>query len=136
MAHKISNQVMMKMYHCFFSMIRASLYVYHYSSVIDSSQRYIVSTGHRYSWYQQRKYSEDANGATCHHWGCSIDKSEREQENFLPVVGGYFLIIFLSATTGIPEGVVTLKESPPSLRIFNGTALYVWVCLCEAICWL
>ena len=65
MAHKISNQVMMKMYHCLFSMIRASLYVYHFSSVIDfSPERYIVSTGHRYSWYQQRKYSEDANGKT------------------------------------------------------------------------
>ena len=24
-----------------------------------SSEKYIVSTGHRYSWYQQRRYSED-----------------------------------------------------------------------------
>ena len=53
-----------------------------------------------------------------------------------PEPGGYFLIIFLSATTGILEGVVTLKESPPSLRIFNGTALHLWVSLCQAICWL
>ena len=63
--------------------------------------------------------------ATCHDRGCSVDNSEREQENIFPVVGGYFLIIFLSATTGCPEGVVTLKESPSSLRIFNGTALYI-----------
>ena len=65
MTHKISNQIMIKMCHCLFSMIRASLFVYHVSYVIDlSSERYIVSTGHRYSWYQQRRYSEDTNGET------------------------------------------------------------------------
>ena len=42
-----------------------SLYIYHFSSVIDfSSEKHIGSTGHRYSWYQQRRYSEDANGKT------------------------------------------------------------------------
>ena len=34
----------------------ASLHIYHFSTVIDfSSKRYIVSTGHRYSWCQQRR---------------------------------------------------------------------------------
>ena len=43
----------------------ASLYIYHFSSVIDFlSEKYIGSTGHRYSWYQDRRYSEDANGET------------------------------------------------------------------------
>ena len=27
-----------------------------------SSEKYIGSTEHRYSWYQQRKYSEDVSG--------------------------------------------------------------------------
>ena len=36
----------------------ATLYIYDFSSVIDF---YIVSPGHRYSWYQQRRYSEDAD---------------------------------------------------------------------------
>ena len=34
----------------------ALLYIYDFSSVIDfSSEKYIVSTGHRYSWCQQRR---------------------------------------------------------------------------------
>ena len=37
MAHKISNQIMMELYQCLFSMIRVSLYVYHFLSVIDFS---------------------------------------------------------------------------------------------------
>ena len=33
----------------------ASLYIYHFSTVIDfSSEKYSGSTGHRNSWYQQR----------------------------------------------------------------------------------
>ena len=43
----------------------SSLCIYHFSCAIDfSSEKYIVSTGHRYSWYQQRRYSEDADGET------------------------------------------------------------------------
>ena len=37
----------------------ASLYIYHFSTVIDfSSEKYIGSTGHRNSWYQWRKVPE------------------------------------------------------------------------------
>ena len=44
----------------------ASLYIYHFSTVIDfSSEKYSGSTGHRNSWYQQREiYSEDSDGET------------------------------------------------------------------------
>ena len=36
-----------------------------YLSVVDfSSEKYIGPTGHRYSCYQQRRYSEDADGET------------------------------------------------------------------------
>ena len=48
----------------------ASLYIYHFLSVIDfSDEKYIVSTGQRYSWYQHRRYSEDADveTQTCNH---------------------------------------------------------------------
>ena len=35
----------------------ASLYVHHFSTVIDfSSKKYSGSTGHRNSWYQQRNF--------------------------------------------------------------------------------
>ena len=41
---------------------------FYFSLVIDfSSEKYIVSTGHRYSWYQQRRYSEDTVGETPAH---------------------------------------------------------------------
>ena len=41
----------------------ASLNMYHFLSVIDFSyEKYIVSTGHSYSWYQKRRYSGDADG--------------------------------------------------------------------------
>ena len=36
----------------------ALLYVYQFSSVIDFSEKYIVSTGHRHSWCQQRRNDE------------------------------------------------------------------------------
>ena len=43
----------------------ALLYIYHFSSVIDfSSEKYIGSTGNSYSYYQQRRYSEVADGET------------------------------------------------------------------------
>ena len=43
----------------------ASLYIYHFSTVIDfSSEPYNGSTGHKKSWCQQRIYSEDADGET------------------------------------------------------------------------
>ena len=43
----------------------ASLFTYHFSTVVDfSSEKYSGSTEHRYSWYQQRRYSEDANEET------------------------------------------------------------------------
>ena len=42
----------------------ASLYIYDFSPVIEfSSEKYIGSTGHGYSWYQQRRYIEDAFSA-------------------------------------------------------------------------
>ena len=35
----------------------ASLYIYHFSTVVDfSSEKYSGSTGHRNSWYQQRNF--------------------------------------------------------------------------------
>ena len=41
----------------------ASLYIYHFSTVIDfSSEKYSGSTGHRNCWYQQRNLNEDAGG--------------------------------------------------------------------------
>ena len=84
-------------------MIRASFYIYHFSSVIDfSSERYIVSNGHRYSWYQQRRYSKDAKRELATRSG---------NRNFFPVVGRYFLIIFLSTITRNLEGEETLKKS-------------------------
>ena len=48
----------------------ASLYIYHFSTVVDcSSEKYSGSTGHRNSWYQQRNfYSENADlllGMSC-----------------------------------------------------------------------
>ena len=44
---------------------KALLYIYHFSSVVDFLfEKYIVSAKHRYSWYQQRGYSEDTNGET------------------------------------------------------------------------
>ena len=36
----------------------------YYSSVVDFSEKYIVSTEHKNSWYQQTRYSEDAEGKT------------------------------------------------------------------------
>ena len=37
--------------------------LYQSSPVVDiSSKKYIVSTGHRYSWYHQRRCNEDADG--------------------------------------------------------------------------
>ena len=86
-------------------MIRASFCIYHFSSVIDfSSERYIVSTGHRYSWYQQRKYSKDTKR--------KLELTTRSRNRkFFPIVGRYFLIIFLSPITRILEGEETLKKS-------------------------
>ena len=49
----------------FIQMVYCIIMYYHFLSVIAfSTKRYTVSTGHRYSWYQQRKYSEDASGET------------------------------------------------------------------------
>ena len=69
-----------------------------------SSERYIVSTGHKYSWYQERRYSKDAKRE-------ARTRNSQWEQNFFPVVGGYFLIIFLSAITRILEGEETLKKS-------------------------
>ena len=92
------------MYHCLFNMIRASFYFYHFSSVIDFSfERYIISTGHSYSWYQQRRYSKDAKR--------EVRTRNSENRKLFLVIGRYFLIIFLSAITRILEGEETLKKS-------------------------
>ena len=86
-------------------MIRASFYIYHFSSVIDfSSKRYTVSTGHRYFWYQQRRYSKDAKRE-------ARTRNSQWEQNFFPVVRRYLLIIFLSAITRILEGEETLRKS-------------------------
>ena len=68
----------------------------------------------------------------------------RGNKKFFPVVEGYFLIIFLSATTGIPEGVVTLKKvHPPSGYFMEQPYKYRSVCAkqladynfpCEVVC--
>ena len=43
----------------------ALLYIDHCSTVVDfSSEKYSGSAGHRNSWYQQRTFSQDANGET------------------------------------------------------------------------
>ena len=44
-------------YNIFVSHLFGCLYIYHFSYVLDfSSEKYIGSTEHRYSWYQQRTY--------------------------------------------------------------------------------
>ena len=84
-------------------MIRALFYIYRFSFVIDfSSKRYIVSTGHRYSWY--RKDTAKMPRRKLELASCSGNRK------FFPVVGRYFLIIFLSAITLILEGEETLKK--------------------------
>ena len=46
----------------------APLYIYHFATVVDFSfEKYSGSTGHRYSWCQQRTYSGDADGETRTH---------------------------------------------------------------------
>ena len=69
-----------------------------------SSERYIVSTGHRYFWYQERRYSKNATRE-------ARTRNSQWKQNFFPVMGRYFLIIFLSAITQILEGEETLKKS-------------------------
>ena len=57
------------------------LYIYCFSTVVDfSSEKYSGSTGHRNSWYQQRNYSEDAEG-------CKFE-SHHQQINFWLLVRG------------------------------------------------
>ena len=53
----------------------ASLYIYHFSTVIDfSSEKYSGSTGHRNSWYQQRNLQ----------WGCRRWDSNSEPLDYKP----------------------------------------------------
>ena len=93
------------MYHCLFNMIRALFYIYFFSPVIDfSSERYIVSTGHRYSWYSREDTAKSPRR--------KLNLATRSgNSKFFPVVGRYFLIICLSAITRILEGEETLKKS-------------------------
>ena len=53
----------------------ASLYIYHFSTVIDfSSEKYSGSTGHRNSWYQQRNLQ----------WGCQWWVSNSQPLDYKP----------------------------------------------------
>ena len=126
------------MYHCLFNMIRASCYIYCFSSVIDfSSERYIVSTGHRYSWYQQRRYSKDAKREA------RIRNSQWEQK-FFSSGWKVFLNHFLkccysnSGGWGDPE-----KVHPPSGQLLEKPYKYESFCAkhfagcsfpCEVVC--
>ena len=48
-----------------FSLCIASLFIYHFSTVVDfSSEEYSGSTGHKNSWYSREIYSDDADGET------------------------------------------------------------------------
>ena len=61
-----------------------SVSIYHFPSVIDLFfENYIGSTGHRYSWCQRRRYSEDADGEirTC-------NPSVRERSLSMAHIGG------------------------------------------------
>ena len=86
-------------------MIRASFYIYRLSSVIDdfSSERYILL--------------DTGTPGTSREDTAKIPRGKLElttgsgNRNFFPVVGRYFLIIFLSAITRFLEGEETLKKS-------------------------
>ena len=46
-------------------LIPFSIQIYDFSCEVDfSSEKYIISTGHMYSWSQQRRYSEDVDRET------------------------------------------------------------------------
>ena len=94
------------MYHCLFNMIRASFYIYRFSSVIEfSSESYIVSTGHKYTPGTSREDTAKIPRG-------KLELATRSgNRKFFPVVGRYFLIIFLSAITRILEDEETLKKS-------------------------
>ena len=79
----------MRLQMTFYLLVRASFYIYHFSSVIDFlSERYIVSTGHRYSWYQERKYSKDAKRDT-------LTRNLQSEQKFFSSGWKIFLIYFL-----------------------------------------
>ena len=61
--------------HHFETILILSLYIYHFSTVIDfSSEKYSGSTGHRNSWYQQRNLQQQLLSCITQwleHWVCN-----------------------------------------------------------------